>query len=335
MNTHPRLRQRLAATLVLVAACVPIRAARANELGSGATPAGIVIHDAAETLRDYCRWNGATLVFTPAGGTSWELVTSATDPAITNRGDGSFHAFDAAEVSAALAGVRFPMQRVSADVYILPYPRRAGLESAAGPGLILLSPGMLPLPVAQQHAEFTHELGHAVQYALLPDAAADAWTQYRMLRGIVDRTTFSATGPHGLRPHEIFAEDFRALFGDAQATAAGTIENPSLAYPTAVAGLAAFVQALADAPAIVTPLTVSVLAHGRASFSRGGPGAAVLDLFDVPGRRVTSLAPVVDANGCRWNWDGRGASGKPTGVGVYFARARDAQGGVAKLVSRP
>ncbi len=332
MTTASRLHCRLATTFALASTLALAGAVRANELGSGAHVAGIVLHDANETLRDYCSWNGATLVFTVPGGDSWELVTSTSDPAITNPGDGSFHVFDVAEVRAALAGVRFPLQRVSADVFILPYPRRAGLESAAGPGLILLSPGVRTLPVAQQHAEFTHELGHAVQYAFMPDADTGAWTTYRGLRGILDANAFSAVGPHGSRPHEIFAEDFRALFGDAQATAAGTIENAELAYPTGVAGLAAFVQGLASAPVVTMTLTVSILTRGTASFARGGAGAAVLDIFDVSGRRVASLAPFVNAGGCAWSWDGRGASGAQVGAAVLFARARDGIGGVTKLV---
>jgi hypothetical protein len=335
MNDTTPTRRRLATTLALVSTLAFAATAHANELGSAAHVSGIVIHDAAETLRDYCRWNGATLVFTVPGGSSWELVTSTTDPAITNPGDGSFHAFDAAEVRAALAGVRYPMARISADVFILPFPRRAGFESAAGPGLVLLSPGVRPLPTAQQHAEFTHELGHVVQYTLMPDADDAAWTGYRQIRGIVDPNTFSAVGPHVTRPHEIFAEDFRALFGDAQATAAGTIENAELAYPTTVAGLATFVQDLAAAPAVTTPLAVATVTRGTANFSRGGAGSAVLDLYDVSGRRVASLAPMANANGCTWSWDGRGASGAPVGAVVVFARARDGIGGTAKLVRLP
>ena len=125
---------------------------------------------------------------------------------------------------AALAAVRFPLGAVSAEVFLLPYPRRTQLESAAGPGLILLAPGVRALSRAHQHAEFVHELGHVVQYALMPDGDA-RWSDYLELRAIDDASRFSATGSHAYRPHEIFAEDFRALFGDADATYSGTIEN--------------------------------------------------------------------------------------------------------------
>ena len=335
MTNVLNLRGRVATTLAILFTLALAATVHANELGSGARTSGFVIHDAAETLRDFCVWNNGTLVFTVPGGDSWELVTSTSDPSITNPGDGSFHAFDAAEVRSALAGVRYPLGRISADVFILPYPRRAGLESAAGPGLILLSPGVRTLPVAQQHAEFTHELGHVVQYALMPDGDAPAWDRYRRLRGLLDATTYTAVGPHVTRPHEIFAEDFRALFGDAQATAAGTIEDADIAYPTSVPGLAAFVEGLAGAPAIVTPITAGRISRGAASFTRGGTAVATLDVYDVNGRRVASLAPTADANGCTWNWDGRSASGAPVSDAVLFARARDGVGGVARLVRLP
>src|SRR5258707_5060384 len=134
-------------------------------------------------------------------------------------GDGAFQAFDPAEVNAAMADVRFPLREVSAEVFILPYPRRASLESAAGPGLILLSPGVRMLSREHQHSEFVHELGHVVQYALLPDADGSGWAQYARMRGLEPGVN-SASAPHANRPHEIWAEDFRALFGGAAATSA-------------------------------------------------------------------------------------------------------------------
>ena len=151
-------------------------AARANELLAGGEASGLVIHDAGETLQRYCsRDSRGRLWFGLPGGTRYELVTSTADPAIANPGDGAFHTFDAAEVRAALADVSYPLDRIRADVFILPYPRRRGLESAAGPQVILLAPGVRPLSRAQQHAELAHELGHVVQYALMPDPDGAAW----------------------------------------------------------------------------------------------------------------------------------------------------------------
>jgi hypothetical protein len=326
----------IATTLAMLSLASLPAAALANEVGGGLRTSGFTIHDAAETLRDYCHVENGLLVFTLPGGQSWELVTSTSDPAIANAGDGSFHMFDKAQVSAALAGVRFPLSRVSAEIFILPYPRRAGLESAAAPGLILLSPGVRELPVEQQHAEFTHELGHVVQYALMPDADTLAWSRYRQVRGLEDVATYCAGAVHSNRPHEIFAEDFRALFGDVQANSTGTIENATIAYPTQVRGLSDLMLSLAASPAPSSPLTVAPMgSHGEMMLARNGTGAAILDVYDVAGRRVASLLPVADGNGAHWSWDGRAASGERIVATVLFARVRDGRGGVARIVQLP
>src|SRR5689334_9916479 len=272
------------ATLLTTFALVSLTlvTARANEFSaSPVRVSGIVVHDATETLRDFCHEQDGKLFFQLPNGAQWELVTSTTDPSITNPGDGAFHPYETREIDAALAQVRFPLENVSAEIFVLPYPRRVSLESAAGRGLILLSPGVRPLSREHQHAEFVHELGHVVQYALFPDADANGWAAYARMRGI-DDPRFNASAPHADRPHEIWAEDFRALFGGASATSNGTIENASLSYPTQVAGLDRFMASLAAnaATAGSARLMAAPLARGAVSFSRFGTRAAVLDVFD-------------------------------------------------------
>ena len=326
-----------ALAIALLAPALAWTPAAANELRASATTvAGLLIHDAGETLRDYCRSEGGRLFLELPGGSRWELITSTTDPAITNPGDGAFHAFERSEVNAALAEVRFPIHHVSAEVFILPYPRRLSLESAAGPGLILLSPGVRPLSREHQHSEFVHELGHVVQYSLLPDADAAGWNAYARMRGI-DAARFNASAPHADRPHEIWAEDFRALFGGPSATRNGTIENASLSYPTEVQGLQAFMQDLAAAApgASSSRLTASSFAWGATSFSRPGSRAATLDVYDASGRRLASLTPAVGASGVSWSWDGRDASGRAVRGAVVFARPRDGVGGTVRVTRLP
>src|SRR5260221_1841475 len=168
----------LAVPALVFALAVPAmpRAARANEVALYVSARGFVIHEPAEVLDRYCaRDDSGALWLTLPGGARFELVTLTSDPAITNPGDGSFHPFDPAEVRSALQSVRFPVTSVSAEVFLLPYPRRNGLESAAGPELILLSPGVRPLSREHQHAEFDHELWHVVQYAVRPDAGRPRW----------------------------------------------------------------------------------------------------------------------------------------------------------------
>ena len=311
------------AGLILLAAPIP-----ANELGVATTPSSsrIVIHDADETLRDWCRRDARGVLWLALpGGARFELVTSVSDPVITNRGDGAFHVFDAADARAALSGVQYPLEGLAVDVFILPYPRRGGLSSAAGPGLILLSPGVYPLPREQQHKEFCHELGHVVQYARMPDGAVASWDRYRALRDIDDASVYWEGADHADRPHEIFAEDFRALFGDRLATAIGSVENGSLVPPARVPGLASFMLDLA----VPTPrLALSARpnpARGPITFTCAGTGPVPLDIFDLAGRRIVTLEPETAADGVRWVWDGRDGAGRGVGPGVVFARARDAR----------
>jgi hypothetical protein len=317
--------------IALLAGALPTRA---SELGpAGVHVAGIVVHDAARTWRDHCRVVDGRAWLELPGGARWELVTSPADPLITNPGDGSFHAFDAAEVRGALDEVRFPLARVSAEIFILPYPRRDWLESAAGPGLILLSPGVWPLSREHQHAELVHELGHVVQHALLPDSDTGGWREYMRLRGL-DPAVHTSDAPHAERPHEIWAEDFRALFGGGSANSTGTIENARLAHPAAVAGLGEFMASLAGAGLVPPPgrLVAAPLARGAVTFSRFGPEAVALDVFDAAGRRLAVIAPTPGPGAVVWSWDGRDRSGRPVRSGVVFGRARDGRGGAARVV---
>lgn len=322
----PALRPGLALLLALSAP------AGASELGSARVHvAGLVVHDAATTLRDHCRYADGRLWLELPGGTRSELVTSTADPAIANPGDGAFHPFDPAEVRAALAEVAFDLEGVSAEILLLPYPRREQPGSVAGRGLILLSPGVRPLSREHQHAELVHELGHVVQYALLPDADADGWREYFRLRGL-DPAVHTAAAPHADRPHEIWAEDFRALFGGSAATSTGTIENATLPHPAAVPGLREFMLARATAASAGAPRLLAVpLARGAVTFSRGGAAAAPLDVFDAAGRRLASLVPRTSEHAVAWHWDGRDAAGRAVRGAVVFARARDGRGGAARV----
>lgn len=302
-------------------------AAHASEVASaGTTPvtvSGLAVHGPEETLRRFCETRDGALWLVLPNGARYELVTSTTDPAIANPGDGSFHPFDESQVRAAVASLGCSIGELSAEVFLLPYPRRHGLDSAAGPGFILLSPGVRPISVAQQHAEFIHELGHILQYARMPDADQQAWARYRSLRGISDPSTYYAGAAHADRPHEIFAEDFRALFGGSQSTAAGSIENPSLTPPAGIPGLAEFILGLTDAPAAAGLAAFPNPANAVMSFSRPRAAAVPLDLFDPAGRRVATLQPFMAAGRTIWRWDGLSDSGAPVGPGMFFARARD------------
>uniref|UniRef100_A0A832I6X4 FlgD Ig-like domain-containing protein n=1 Tax=Eiseniibacteriota bacterium TaxID=2212470 RepID=A0A832I6X4_UNCEI len=337
MTTFVRL-GRLRATLAHVALAALLGLlvhgpAAANELGAGGRPTGLVFHGPEETLAKFCaRDTDGRLWLELPGGLRFELVTSVDDPAISNPGDGAFFPFDVAEVRAALAGVAFPLSDLRADVFVLPYPRRTSLESAAGPGLILLSPGTRRIAREQQHAEFVHELGHVVQYQMLPDADGGRWAQYRALRGIAD-PAYGPSSPHADRPHEIFAEDFRALFGGALARYSGTIENAELAHPEQVPGLAEFMWSLAErGPSQLAFEAWPNPSRGAVRFARSGGAAVPVDVFDATGRRIATLAPVALGAVTYWSWNGLGADGRPAPPGVLFARPREPGAAAARIV---
>ena len=136
------------------------------------------------------------------------------------------------------------------------------------------------------------------------------------------------------RSHEIWAEDFRALFGGATANAAGTIENAELAYPTQVAGLDRFMETIAlNAAATATDRIIAgTPSHGAVTFARLGARAAVLDVYDTAGRRIASIEPSVGETGVAWNWDGSDRAGRPVQGAVVFTRARNGQGGTTRVV---
>ena len=327
---------RLAVCFTLIP-CLVAPHARANELGASGAASGLVLHDADETLRDYCSTDSdGRLWLEVPGGMRFELITSTSDPAIGNPGDGAFHPFDVAEVRGALAGVRYPLGAIRADVFILPYPRRGGLESAAGPQLLLLSPGVRPLARDHQHAEFVHELGHVVQYQLMPDSDARGWTAYRRVRGLEDAVRYAASSTHADRPHEIFAEDFRALFGGALANYSGSIENAALAAPASVTGLQPFLRSLADATTATAALRATPNpTRGPLRFTRAAETTAPLDLFDLSGRRVASIPAFAHAGATEWMWDGRDLAGRTPGPGVLFARVREANASTVRVTRVP
>jgi len=319
------------AVLALAALIAPVDSPAA-EIQAGVAAAGLRIIGPADVLRDYCKLaeDGSLWLKLP-GGQAFELVTSTKDAAIANPGDGSFHPFDEDEVREALAEVRYPIAGLRAEVYLLPYPRRASLESAAGPGLILLSPGVAPMPAERQHAEFIHELGHVVQYQWLPDGD-ERWAHYRSRRGIEDLSRFSASSHHANRPHEIFAEDFRALFGGTQANYSGSIENPELQHPAHVPGLDLFLRSLPEGVPGAARLRAGVNpARGPLSFAIAGAHAAPLDLFDVSGRRIATLEPQSLGAQTLWRWDGRDSGGRTAPRGMILARVRGANGAATRL----
>jgi hypothetical protein len=153
------------------------------------------------------------------------------------------------------------------------------------------------------------------------------------MRAIEDPSRYSGSSRHANRPHEIFAEDFRALFGGSDANYSGTIENDSLAAPSQVTGLEPFMLDLAGVA--VAFRAVPNPTHGPLRLSLPHGTAVALDLFDAAGRRLATLAPNLTATGVEWTFGGRDAAGRPVAPGVLFARARSAKSPGTRIVVLP
>src|SRR5262245_1791916 len=101
------------AAIALLLAAAP---ASANEITAVARSSGIRIHGVDETRNEWCATDAdGRLWLTVPGGRRFELVTTTEDAMIANPGDGSFHPYDEAQVRAALAAVRFPLEGLDVE----------------------------------------------------------------------------------------------------------------------------------------------------------------------------------------------------------------------------
>lgn len=288
------------------------------------------IHAAPDVMVSWVTGSGANLEFTDMVGKEWALVTSTSDPVIGYAGSGSFHPASPDIVAGALADVSWPgMSHFVADLFLLPYPRRELLSSSADAGAIYLSPGVHPFSEGPLHSLTVHELGHLIHQEFLPDSDIQGWLQYRQLRGLTDTSKYYPSAIHKNRPHEIFAEDFRALFGGAKANYSDSIENSELTYPTLVPGLREFMAGLAGSAGVAqsAPPAISLAAapnpfRESTTLNLGSPidgdGLAVIDILDAAGRLVCHLRPLAEGTD-KVGWNGRDAAGRPAASGVYYA----------------
>jgi hypothetical protein len=271
--------------------------------------------------------DGALWVELPGRG-RWELVPETGDD------QSASYPVDPDAVAAAWAAVAAPFtENLEVTFVILPRPRVALPISSAEDGLIYLSPGSAPYTARQVHFLVAHESGHLVHRAFLHDEAD--WAVYRELRGLTDLSVYHDWAAHANRPREIFAEDFRFLFGGPEANYSGTIENHALALPDDVPGLRAYFHSLvasgAGGGAIPVGLSPGPAFHASPNPTRGPvavlvswPGAAAertqLTILDAQGRIVRELQAAIGSGGVlRFDWDGLTAAGHGAAAGVYFA----------------
>jgi hypothetical protein len=228
------------------------------------------------------------------------------------------------EVVAAIEGIDFPVRDLNIDIVILHVPRVTMVESSAEGSVVFLTPGRVAYPTEHIHYTVVHEIGHAVHRALMPDSGRRLWLRYARMRGF-ELNSGGPDVPHARRPHEIFAEDFRALFGGDMARFGGRIENHDLAPPDQVEGLRDFFLSLAGRGA--SEVSVVVLPNPSVSevVVRGAAGECPgclyeVRVFDVRGRLVRDLSPAAGAD--EITWDGRDAAGNRVAPGAYVITGR-------------
>lgn len=289
-----------------------------------------VVHGPEDILESMTLRAGGDLRFVVDARLQYRLVADIDDPVIVNKGDGRFHAMEVDAVLRALESIEYPDVNLRFQVFVLPYPRREVLDSSARECMIFLSPGVRPVSEYAVHFTVTHEVGHVFQYRWMPDVDEAAWASYARLRGIDDGTVFSASSPHAYRPHEVFAEDFRYLFGGERANYSGGIENENLALPDEVAGLRELLLTLAEGRSLALPAARLVPTPNpfhphteiRVLFAADRPLApARLGVYDAQGRMVRRLFDGKPAGRTlQLAWDGRQEDGVQVASGIYFAR---------------
>jgi hypothetical protein len=300
------------------------RAALALLLLAGllAPPAGAALRvvSAERLLAEATVEVGGRLWLVTPRGTELPLLTDPEDPAVSNPGDGRFHPAPAEWVADAVSELDASFaSELEGTIWILPYPIAGRLRSYTEAGVVYLSPGTVAMSRQQVHFLVAHEVGHLLHQAFLPDADSAGWAAYRRLRGIQDEGRYHQGAPHPDRPHEIFAEDFRLLFGGPLARSVPQ-ENQELVPAGQVPGLEAFLRGLLTrSPAAVAwRAGPNPLERGQELRLAGlPPGNHPWVLYDARGRRRAAGEMSVGASGeAAWSWRPEG----PLPAGIYFLR---------------
>jgi hypothetical protein len=256
------------------------------------------------------------------------VITDIADPGIYNKGDGAFHPFPTEMVEHVFASIAHPGAPLPVRVYVLPYPRRGVLASSTSGNEIFLSPHVLDIDPSVGAYIIAHELGHVFHNRFMPDGSR-AWSDFRRVRGLENEARFSESAPHAYRPKEILAEDFRVLFGGAEAYFGGRVENTEITPPNSVPGLASFFARAAAAPARETRIAATSYPNPfnpeteirisiPAELSERGERASVR-VYAVTGALVRTLHEGSASGDMVVRWDGRDGAGNRVASATYYA----------------
>lgn len=192
-----------------------------------------------------CRRGTVEPLFVDPQGFRWALILDPHDPEILNPGTGRFRPASVDWVREALGMVDPRVKSlIPCKVFVLPFPRRGLLRSSCDGTAIYISPGTRPLTREAVHFLVFHEIGHLVHRRMLPDWDGPGWQRYRKVRGIEDPRVFFSGARHADKPHEIFAEDFRLLFGSPAAHSLHAAETSSAPPLGAMPEVRAFFEQL-------------------------------------------------------------------------------------------
>ncbi len=154
---------------------------------------------------------------------------------------------DSQEYLLALKEVRFPLEAAGEyKLYFLAHKLKDQFSTLAlsfGDGSVVVFGNYGSLPQEKLHRLAVHELGHQIDFRLMTDAK---WQEYRELRGIEDQNVYNDyTDVYQNRPQEIFAEDFRLIFGGEKARLTEHL-NSDLKSPSEMPELKEFFLSLTE-----------------------------------------------------------------------------------------
>jgi len=264
------------------------------------------------------------------GNVTLHVVTDIEDPIIANKGDGAFHPFPIDNVLEQMHEIHYSHMQVDIEVFVLPFPRSNVLVSSTSGNRVFLSPHVYQPSDASVAYIVAHEFGHVFQNRYLPYDDQTRWQGYRSLRGIENETIYHAGATHANRPVEIFAEDFRVLYGSELAHFDGRIENTSIQPPSMVPGLYSFfaqlplgdvvARSIVSVNSYPNPFNPTTELHVSLSGEFYDTGDAVsVRIYDVRGAMVRELLDSRPASSdFRLLWDGRDDAGNQVASSTYF-----------------
>lgn len=257
------------------------------------------------------------------------VITDINDPSIVNKGDGMFHPYPLDLTVSVLNANEHPSIPTAVQIYLLPYPRRGVLVSSTTGAEMFLSPLVLEVDPLSGAYTIAHELGHVFHNRFMPDNSP-AWDDFRRIRGITNTSRYNDGASHAYRPKEIFAEDFRVLFGGPDAYFDGNVENTELVNPETVGGLRRFMVRVAhnddartgDISATSSPNPFNPVTELRVSVPPERADRAerlTVRVYTVTGALVRELYAGNASRGLAVRWDGTDRSGNRVASGTYYA----------------